>query len=128
MRALTSRFAVTTATIAAAAVLQAVVLPGTAQAADAWKPCATAGSYWAPNDKDSSDWGTYFINNATKLRQTASSSASACAEGQKTHTVDLHCYRYVGGEYWNYVRDNTTGGWAGWVPDSQLSTVSLVAC
>ncbi|WP_369032320.1 MULTISPECIES: hypothetical protein [Streptomyces] len=128
MKSLTSRFMSAATVIAVSAGLQGVLLSGTAQAADAWRPCQTAGSYWAPNDQDSAPWGTFFINNATKLRQTASTSASACAEGQRSHVVDLHCYRIVGGVYWNYVRDNTTGGWAGWVPDSQLSTVSGVPC
>jgi hypothetical protein len=117
-----------TTVIAVSAGPQGVLLLGTAHAADAWKPCQTAGSYWAPDDVDGSAWGTYFVNNATKLRQTAATSASACAEGQRTHTVDLHCYRKVGAAYWHYVRDHSTGGWAGWVPDSQLSTVSTREC
>lgn len=128
MKSLAARISSVTTVIAVSAGLQGVLLLGTAHAADAWRPCQTAGSYWAPNDRDSSDWDTYFLNNATKLRRTASTSANACAEGQRSHTVDLHCYRYVGGVYWNYVRDHSTGGWAGWVPDSQLSTVSAVAC
>ncbi|MEW1831620.1 MULTISPECIES: hypothetical protein [unclassified Streptomyces] len=128
MTSLTSRLTTAATVLAVAAGLQGVLLSGTAQAADAWKPCETAGSYWAPTDKDSSPWGAYFVNNATKLRKTASTSASACAEGQKGQIVDLHCYRYIGGVGWNYVRDDSTGGWAGWVPDSQLSRVSGVPC
>ncbi|MDX3638539.1 hypothetical protein [Streptomyces sp. MB09-02B] len=128
MKSLTSRFVSAATVIAVSAGLQGVLLSGTAQAADAWRPCKPAGSYWAPNDKDGSVWERYFSQNATKLRQTASTSASACGEGQPTHKVDLHCYRIVGGVYWNYVRDDTTGGWAGWVPDSQLEVVSQVPC
>jgi hypothetical protein len=97
-------------------------------AADPWKPCSAAGSVNAPTDKDGGPWGKYFRNDATKLRKTPSTGAEACAGGQESHVVDLHCYRLVNGTFWNYVRDSTTGGWAGWVRDQDLTTVSGVPC
>lgn len=121
-------FATVATSLIAALGLHAAGPASAAPAADPWKPCSTAGSYWAPNDKDGSTWGKYFRYNATKLRQTASTSAMACAEGQTSHTVDLHCYRLVNGVYWNYVRDVTTGGWAGWARDADLTVVSAVPC
>lgn len=69
-----------------------------------------------------------FTHNATKLRETASTSAVACAEGQIGHRADPHCFIFVNGVAWNYVRDDTTGGWAGWARDADLTVISVVPC
>lgn len=82
-----------------------------------------------PRDKDSSAWGKYFKVNGVNIRRSPSLNARICAQGQKSHVVDYHCWK-VGsdGRTWTYLRDVTTR-YAGWVRDSLLvGNGSLVHC
>jgi hypothetical protein len=93
-------------------------------AADPIKPCGPH-----PRDKDASTWGKYFEVNGVNLRRSPSLNSRACAQGQKSHKVDYHCYT-VGrdGRTWTYLRDVTTH-YAGWVRDDLLKgNGSLVPC
>lgn len=93
-------------------------------AADPIKTCGPS-----PADKDSSAWGKYFRVNGVNIRRSPSTSARICAQGQKSHVVDYHCWA-VGsdGHTWTYLRDATTH-YAGWVRDNLLvGNGSLVHC
>jgi hypothetical protein len=84
-------------------------------AADPIKPCGPS-----PKDKDSSAWGKYFKVNNVNIRRSPSIDSRICAQGQKSHKVDYHCYT-VGkdGRTWTYLR-NVTTRYAGWVRDDLL--------
>lgn len=84
-------------------------------AADPIRPCGPS-----PSDKDSSAWGKYFKVNGVNIRRSPSLSSTICAQGQKSHVVDYHCWKTGSdGRTWTYVRDATTR-YAGWVRDSLL--------
>jgi hypothetical protein len=93
-------------------------------AADPIKACGAS-----PKDKDSSRWGKYFRVNGVNIRQSPSINSRICAQGQKSHTVDYHCYTVGSDGYtWTYLRDATTH-YAGWVRDNLLVGYgSLVHC
>jgi hypothetical protein len=97
---------------------------GTSAAADPIKTCGSS-----PKDKDSSRWGKYFRVNGVNIRRSPSVNSRICAQGQKSHTVDYHCYTVGSDGYtWTYLRDATTH-YAGWVRDNLLIGYgSLVHC
>lgn len=81
-------------------------------------PIRTCGS--APADKDGSSWGRYFKVNGVNIRKSPSTSSKVCAQGQKSHVVDYHCWtRGSDGRTWTFLRDATTH-YAGWVRDDLL--------
>jgi hypothetical protein len=90
-------------------------------------PIHTCGS--APADKDGSSWGKYFKVNGVNIRKSPSTASKICAQGQKSHVVDYHCWtRGSDGSTWTFVRDATTH-YAGWVRDSLLkNNGSYVHC
>lgn len=73
-----------------------------------------------PNDIDHSEYGRYFKVNGVNIRKSPSTRSLICAQGQRSHTLDYHCWT-VGsdGHTWTYLRDATTN-YAGWVRDSLL--------
>jgi hypothetical protein len=83
----------------------------------------------APADKDHSRYGRYFRVNSVNMRRLPSTSATICAQGQKSHLVDYHCYKTGrDGHTWSFVHDVTTN-YAGWVRDNLLvGNGSLVHC
>lgn len=86
-----------------------------APAADPIRPCGPV-----PADKDSSAWGRYFKVNGVNIRRSPNPHSTICAQGQKSHVVDYHCYTVgTDGYTWTYVRDVTTH-YAGWVRDTLL--------
>lgn len=90
-----------------------------AEATPAADPIRACGP--APRDKDSSAWGKYFKSNGVNIRRSPSTSATKCAQGQKSHKVDYHCWAFGSdGRTWTYLRDVTTR-YAGWVRDDQLA-------
>jgi hypothetical protein len=98
-----------------------------AEVSAAADPIITCGP--SPADKDSSAWGKYFKVNGVNIRKSPSTSSAICGQGQKSHTVDYHCWK-VGsdGRTWTYLRDATTRR-AGWVRDDLLKgNGSLVHC
>lgn len=81
-------------------------------------PIRTCGR--APADKDGSTWGRYFKVNGVNIRKSPSTKSTVCAQGQKSHRVDYHCWtRGSDGNTWTYLRDVNTH-YAGWVRDSLL--------
>ncbi len=91
-------------------------------------PLSTCGEPSKP-DKDSSEWGKYFKKNYTNIRKLASTNSTICGQGQKSHTVDYHCWaRARDGKTWTYLRDHTTN-YEGWVRDDLLkNNGSYVHC
>lgn len=83
----------------------------------------------APRDKDGSAWGKYFKVNHVNMRKSPSTNSTICAQGQKSHKVDYHCWKVgADGHTWTYLRDVTTH-YAGWVRDDLLvGNGSLVHC
>jgi|GEM_PF-1746320 len=98
-----------------------------AEATPASDPIRTCGP--APADKDGSAWGRYFRVNGVNIRRSPNPHSTICAQGQKSHIVDYHCYTVgTDGYTWTYLRDATTH-YAGWVRDSLLVGYgSLVHC
>ncbi|HKR81674.1 MAG TPA: hypothetical protein VJR27_01600 [Candidatus Saccharimonadales bacterium] len=98
-----------------------------AEATPAADPIITCGP--APRDKDSSRWGRYFRVNGVNIRRSPSTHSTVCAQGQKSHLVDYHCWTVGSDGYtWTYLRDATTH-YAGWVRDNLLvGHGSLVHC
>lgn len=91
-------------------------------------PLSTCGGPSKP-DKDSSRWGKYFKTNGVNIRKLPSTSSTICGQGQKSHTVDYHCWAYGrDGRTWTYLRDATTN-YQGWVRDDLLKNYgSSVHC
>ncbi len=82
-------------------------------------PLSTCGGASKP-DKDDSKWGKYFKKNYTNIRKLASTNSTICGQGQKSHTVDYHCWaKGKDGKTWTYLRDHTTN-YEGWVRDDLL--------
>lgn len=98
-----------------------------AEATPAADPIRTCGP--APADKDGSAWGRYFRVNGVNIRRSPNPNSTICAQGQKSHVVDYHCYTVgTDGYTWTYLRDATTH-YAGWVRDTLLVGYgSLVHC
>lgn len=98
-----------------------------AEATAAANPIIRCGS--SPKDKDASAWGKYFKVNSVNIRRAPSTNSRICAQGQKSHKVDYHCYAIGSdGRTWTYLRDVTTH-YAGWVRDDLLKgNGSLVPC
>ncbi|HSX02745.1 MAG TPA: hypothetical protein VLI05_05540 [Candidatus Saccharimonadia bacterium] len=98
-----------------------------AEASPASDPIIACGPH--PADKDSSRWGRYFIGNYINMRRSPNPHATICAQGQKSHIVDYHCWTVGSDGYtWTYLRDATTH-YAGWVRDNLLVGYgSLVHC
>jgi hypothetical protein len=112
---------------AAAPRASAEALDATGADTSAADPIRTCGS--APADKDGSRWGKYFKVNGVNIRKSPSTSSRICAQGQKSHVVDYHCWTWGSDGYtWTYVRDVTTR-YAGWVRDNLLvNNGSRVRC
>ncbi len=113
---------------ATAADIKAKTVMGEANAeatpeADPIKACGPA-----PKDKDSSAWGKYFEVNNVNIRRAPNKDSRICAQGQKSHKADYHCYTVRDGRTWTYLRDVKTH-YAGWVRDDLLKgRGSLVRC
>lgn len=82
-----------------------------------------------PADKDGSSWGRYFKVNGVNIRKYPNTHSKICAQGQKSHRVDYHCWKVGSDGYtWTYLRDVNTH-YAGWVRDDLLKNYgSAVHC
>lgn len=72
--------------------------------------------------------GTNVIGtNGAKIRTGSNTACNAVGEAFVGNKVTLHCYRWNGSHYWDYLVDHTQGK-SGWVREDLLNVVSDAPC
>ncbi len=99
------------------------VIGATTSAADAAGTC--------PNNNHSNKENTVYNANFAvinvPIRTGNAAACTALGQGQPTDGTRLHCYRWNGVNYWDYLK-NTRTKVVGWVVESKLNHVSVYAC
>ena len=72
--------------------------------------------------------GRFFNTNGVNIRTGPSTRCTSVGQGQRSHTVQLDCFKAGDGGTWSHLFDSTTGK-EGWVKDTLLvSNGSPIHC